>query len=269
LHFFDVRPLTFLRRFFSKTPFENWKSFLDVYFAPFGVELDNRHGAETERHAYGFQGQEGDDDIKGDGNSVNYKYRMHDPRIGRFFAVDPLAWQYSYNSPYAFSENRVVDAIELEGLEKVLIDPYISIPYKPVLNASSAYQGVENSCHNILSLMVNTIGGAANGIIADPINYIYNSASSGATGGDMVNDLISGAKSVDKAMKKHVVKEGQEFMNDPLGSIYRAMTTMENYELALTFLVARKIAIAGKSRPFGYGTVIIEDASYLPPVIIV
>jgi hypothetical protein len=60
-----------------------------------------------------------DDEIKGDGNSVNYKYRMHDPRLGRFFAVDPLAKEYSYNSPYAFSENVVINANELEGLEIV------------------------------------------------------------------------------------------------------------------------------------------------------
>lgn len=58
------------------------------------------------------------DEIKGEGNSVNYKYRMHDPRIGRFFAVDPLAAKYSYNSPYAFSENVVISHVELEGLEK-------------------------------------------------------------------------------------------------------------------------------------------------------
>ena len=44
---------------------------------------------------------------------------MHDPRIGRFFARDPLFKEYPWNSPYAFSENRVIDAIELEGLEKV------------------------------------------------------------------------------------------------------------------------------------------------------
>lgn len=66
---------------------------------------------------YGFQGQERDDEVKGTGNSINYKYRMHDPRIGRFFAVDPLADKYPHNSPYAFSENRVVDGVELEGLE--------------------------------------------------------------------------------------------------------------------------------------------------------
>jgi hypothetical protein len=52
---------------------------------------------------------------------VNYKYRMHDPRLGRFFAVDPLAGKYSYNSTYAFSENRVTDAVELEGLECIIV----------------------------------------------------------------------------------------------------------------------------------------------------
>lgn len=46
---------------------------------------------------------------------------MHDPRLGRFFAVDPLASKYPHNSPYAFSENRVIDGVELEGLEVVLI----------------------------------------------------------------------------------------------------------------------------------------------------
>ena len=70
---------------------------------------------------YGFQGQEKDDEIKGEGNSVNYKYRMHDPRIGRFFAIDPLAPKYPHNSPYAFSENRVIDGVELEGLEVEIV----------------------------------------------------------------------------------------------------------------------------------------------------
>ena len=58
-----------------------------------------------------------DDELKGEGNSANYKYRMHDPRIGRFFAMDPLRAKYPFYSPYAFSGNRVIDANELEGLE--------------------------------------------------------------------------------------------------------------------------------------------------------
>lgn len=78
-----------------------------------------RHSSDAE-YRYGFQGQEKDDEIKGQpGNSINYKYRMHDPRIGRFFAVDPLTHLYPWNSPYAFSENQVINAVELEGLESV------------------------------------------------------------------------------------------------------------------------------------------------------
>ena len=78
--------------------------------------VPNRHGSSNS-YRYGFQGQEKDDEIKGEGNSLNYEYRMHDTRVGRFFARDPLFSQYPWNSPYAFSENKVIDAIELEGLE--------------------------------------------------------------------------------------------------------------------------------------------------------
>ncbi|PIZ07394.1 MAG: hypothetical protein CO068_09150 [Flavobacteriaceae bacterium CG_4_9_14_0_8_um_filter_34_30] len=78
--------------------------------------MPGRH-ANTSDYRYGFQGQEMDDEIKGEGNSVNYKYRMHDPRVGRFFARDPLFRDYPWNSDYAFSENRVIDGVELEGLE--------------------------------------------------------------------------------------------------------------------------------------------------------
>ena len=78
--------------------------------------LPGRHGS-VDSYRYGFQGQEKDDEIKGEANSINYKFRMHDPRLGRFFAVDPLEKDYPWNSPYAFSENRVIDGVELEGLE--------------------------------------------------------------------------------------------------------------------------------------------------------
>ncbi|MEM6817144.1 MAG: hypothetical protein AAF600_22590 [Bacteroidota bacterium] len=46
------------------------------------------------------------------------------PDIGRFFNVDPLAEDYVYNSTYAFSENDVISAIELEGLEKIRVNNY-------------------------------------------------------------------------------------------------------------------------------------------------
>ncbi|MBL4708040.1 MAG: hypothetical protein JKY48_06335, partial [Flavobacteriales bacterium] len=45
------------------------------------------------------------------------EYRIHDASIGRFLSVDPLVKEYPWNSPYAFSENKVIDHIELEGRE--------------------------------------------------------------------------------------------------------------------------------------------------------
>ncbi len=68
-------------------------------------------------YPFGFQGQEKDDEVKGNGNSIAFSYRIHDPRIGRFLSIDPLYKEYPWNSSYAFSENRVIDGIDLEGRE--------------------------------------------------------------------------------------------------------------------------------------------------------
>lgn len=89
-------------------------------YYPYGMLMTARHESANELR-FGFQGQEMDNELRGQGNSINYKYRMHDPRLGRFFAVDPLNYEYPYNSQYAFSENQVIGAVELEGLEKVVL----------------------------------------------------------------------------------------------------------------------------------------------------
>lgn len=86
-----------------------YRTYQDTVFVG-GFEMDMAY-------RYGFQNQEKDDEVKGAGNSVNYTYRMHDTRLGRFFTVDPIGFKYPHNSPYAFSENRVLDKVELEGLE--------------------------------------------------------------------------------------------------------------------------------------------------------
>jgi RHS repeat-associated protein len=70
-------------------------------------------------YRYGFQNQEHDNELWS--GAVSYKYRVEDPRLGRFFSVDPLAAKYPHNSVYAFSENRVVDGVELEGLECYIV----------------------------------------------------------------------------------------------------------------------------------------------------
>ena len=52
--------------------------------------------------------------------------------------MDPLFRDYPHNSPYAFSENRVIDAIELEGLEKLSFKVHMSMSSgNPALGVST------------------------------------------------------------------------------------------------------------------------------------
>jgi hypothetical protein len=71
-------------------------------------------------YRYGFQNQEQDEELWE--GAMTFKYRVEDPRLGRFFSVDPLFSKYNFNSVYAFSENRVIDAIEVEGSEHMQIN---------------------------------------------------------------------------------------------------------------------------------------------------
>src|SRR5690606_24044439 len=110
----------------------------------FGMLVPNRH-ANSSKYRYGFQGQEMDNEIKGEGNSINYTFRMHDPRVGRFFATDPLEPKYPWNSPYAFSENRVIDGVELEGLEYIHYIVVLDKKGKPFYKATAKdYRNMSN-----------------------------------------------------------------------------------------------------------------------------
>jgi RHS repeat-associated protein len=99
-------------------------SFSDYY--PFGMQMVGRNGSNGD-YRYGFQGQETDDEITGSESHVSYKYRMHDARLGRFFAVDPLTSEYPHYTPYSFSGNRVIDAVELEGLEEDVLNKKVEV----------------------------------------------------------------------------------------------------------------------------------------------
>ena len=83
-------------------------------FEPFGLEFATFNRSYSEKTRYKFQAQELDETTRW----YAFKYRNHDPVLGRFFNVDPLAEMYLYNSTYAFSENNITNNRELEGLEK-------------------------------------------------------------------------------------------------------------------------------------------------------
>ncbi|RAJ02326.1 RHS repeat-associated protein [Chitinophaga skermanii] len=71
-------------------------------------------------YRYGFNGKENDNEVKGDGNQQDYGMRIYDPRIGKFFSVDPLSIKYPDLAPYQFAANTPIAAIDWNGLEPVL-----------------------------------------------------------------------------------------------------------------------------------------------------
>eukprot|EP01036_Dinobryon_divergens_P045686 gene45686-61076_t len=84
---------------------------------PFGLTIQPLSTTGATLQNYRFQNQEKIEDF---GLNLNwFKYRPEDPTYGRMWQVDELAHKYVHNSTYAFSENKVTNHIELDGLEAV------------------------------------------------------------------------------------------------------------------------------------------------------
>ena len=85
--------------------------------------VPNRHGSST-AYRYGFNGKENDNEVMGEGNFEDYGMRSYNPRIGRFFNVDPLIKKYPELTPYQFASNTPIQAVDLDGLELFLVNGY-------------------------------------------------------------------------------------------------------------------------------------------------
>jgi RHS repeat-associated protein len=94
----------------------------ETHYYPFGMKMEGLFYQNTTQNNVNkilYQGQEIQDEL--DLGWYQFKWRMYNPEIGKFMSVDPLAEKYYYNSTYAFSENKVINAVELEGLEARII----------------------------------------------------------------------------------------------------------------------------------------------------
>jgi RHS repeat-associated protein len=105
-------------------------------YYPFGLGMEGRTSdlGDNEAYRYGFNGQENEDEISGSGNTVDFGERIYSPRIGRFLSADPLIvkqGQYPELSPYQFASLTPIQAIDLDGLEGLIV---IRIGDKPPSN---------------------------------------------------------------------------------------------------------------------------------------
>jgi RHS repeat-associated protein len=85
-------------------------------YYPFGATMSGR-SFNSGDYRYGFGNQEVDNEIKGVGNSLNFKFRIYDPRLGKFLSVDPLTARFPMLTPYQYASNSPIASIDVDGAE--------------------------------------------------------------------------------------------------------------------------------------------------------
>jgi RHS repeat-associated protein len=72
-------------------------------------------------YRFGFNGKEQDNEVKGQGNSLDFGAKIYDSRLGRFLSTDPLMHGIPFQSPYCFAGNQPIWAIDKNGEIKVIV----------------------------------------------------------------------------------------------------------------------------------------------------
>jgi len=87
-------------------------------YYPFGMTIASRT-FQSETYRFGFNGKENDKDF-GEGIQ-DYGARIYDERNARFLSTDPLFKSYPWYTPYQFAGNMPIWAIDLDGLEELIV----------------------------------------------------------------------------------------------------------------------------------------------------
>lgn len=66
-------------------------------------------------YRFGFNGKQNDNDLKGEGNLIDYGARFYDARIGRWMSVEPKSIKYPELSPYTYVANSPIKFIDYDG----------------------------------------------------------------------------------------------------------------------------------------------------------
>ena len=87
--------------------------------SPFGMVMPGRswQAATATGYGFGFNGKLNDDDVRGSYQTLEFGGRgIYNPRISRFFSIDPIFEKYPWQSSYIFANNRPIQFIDYEGL---------------------------------------------------------------------------------------------------------------------------------------------------------
>ncbi|MBQ0738834.1 TNT domain-containing protein [Aquimarina celericrescens] len=132
-------------------------------YYPFGMSWQavNSTIRNAKNNLKTFQGQELTEDLGL--NTHEWRYRISDRSIGRFWQIDPLAEQYDYNSTFAFQENKMGMGVELEGAElwgwvqQQLVQNTAENPNGVSAHVMGAVQGVVENGEGLLEAVTNPV----------------------------------------------------------------------------------------------------------------
>lgn len=166
-------------------------------------------------------------------NNVIFQKKLSKEQTSRFFAVDPLSNKYPWNSPYAFSENKTIQFIELEGLEVFLS------------KAQRLSYGGKNKIEKTGTFIYNSGASIYNGF-ADIFNYAGKiDEANQAAGGSYFTLLNKGGKEKIINDTNAVANNIQNYVanttpNEFLDDIGELATDVETYENIFGGLVGAK-----------------------------
>ncbi len=173
-------------------------------YYPFGLEHKGYNtlliGAKNNFKTY--QDQEFTEDLGL--NTHEWRFRVSDPAIGRFWQIDPLAEDYTYNATYAFQENKMGMGVELEGLELAgwglamyVTDIVVSLKNNTAVARNQVLKGTGKIIETELT------------------NQETNQQSSGISGMSVskvqdISEIGSGLKTINKEVAKTAIKVGRD-----------------------------------------------------------
>jgi RHS repeat-associated protein len=108
-------------------------SFSDYY--PFGMQMVGRN-ASSDSYRFGFNGAEKDDEIRSNGNALEFGDRsIYDARLGRFASIDPMIREFPFMSTYSFAANNPILYIDAGGAYPDI--PDLLNPFAKMMELSS------------------------------------------------------------------------------------------------------------------------------------
>jgi len=83
-------------------------------YYPFGMQMPGRV-FNSGGYRYGFNGKENDNEVKGEGNQIDFGMRVYDPRVAKFLSVDPMSSERVAWTPYNSMRNNPINNIDPTG----------------------------------------------------------------------------------------------------------------------------------------------------------